>query len=74
MTHVLSDLRYACRGLRKAPIFTAVAVLSIALGIGANAAVFTLVDRVLIRLLPVAHPEQLVVVTAEGAQYRERLG
>ena len=68
MTHVLSDLRYACRGLRKAPIFTAVAVLSIALGIGANAAVFTLVDRVLIRLLPVAHPEQLVVVTAEGAQ------
>jgi predicted permease len=69
MTHVLSDLRYACRGLRKAPIFTTVAVLSIALGIGANAAVFTLVDRVLIRLLPVAHPEQLVVVTAEGAQY-----
>jgi putative ABC transport system permease protein len=69
MTHLLSDLRYACRGLRKAPMFTAVAVISIALGIGANTAVFTLVDQLLIRLLPVSHPERLVVVTAEGAQY-----
>ena len=69
MTQALSDLRYAARGLRKAPVFTAVAVLSIALGIGANTAVFTLLDQVLLRLLPVADPEQLVVITAEGTQY-----
>ena len=59
MTHVLSDLRYAWRSLRKAPVFTAVAVLSIALGIGANTAVFTLADQVLIRLLPVRSPSSL---------------
>ena len=69
MTHVLSDLRYAWRSLRKTPVVTAVAVLSIALGIGANTAVFTLVDQVLLRLLPVRQPEQLVVVTAQGTQY-----
>jgi predicted permease len=64
-----SDLRYAWRGLRKAPMFTAVAVLSIALGIGANTAVFTLLDQVLLRLLPVAKPQELVLVTAQGLQY-----
>jgi predicted permease len=69
MGHVLSDLRYALRSLRKTPVVTAVAVLSIALGIGANTAVFTLVDQVLLRLLPVRQPEELVVVTAEGTQY-----
>ncbi len=69
MTPVLSDLRYAWRSLRKTPVVTAVAVLSIALGIGANTAVFTLVDQVLLRLLPVRQPEQLVVVTAQGTQY-----
>ena len=67
--HLITDLRYAWRGLRKAPVFTAVAVLSIALGIGANTAVFTLLDQVLLRLLPVAKPEELVLVTAQGAQY-----
>ena len=67
--HLISDLRYAWRGLRKAPVFTTVAVLSIALGIGANTAVFTLLDQVLLRLLPVAKPDQLVLVTAQGTQY-----
>jgi predicted permease len=69
MTHVLSDIRYAWRGLRKAPVFTGVAILSIALGIGANTAIFTLVDQVLLRLLPVKDPQQLVLVTGEGFQY-----
>src|SRR4051812_1450734 len=69
MAHVLSDLRYAWRGLRKAPVFTAVAILSIALGIGANTAIFTLVDQLLLRLLPVKAPRQLVLVTGEGFQY-----
>jgi predicted permease len=58
------DLRYAIRGLRHAPLFTAVAVMSMAFGIGANAAMFTLVDQVLLRQLPVERPDELVQVTA----------
>ena len=69
MTHVLSDIRYAWRGLRKAPVFTGVAILSIAVGIGANTAIFTLVDQLLLRLLPVKDPRQLALVTGEGFQY-----
>jgi hypothetical protein len=46
----MHELRYALRSLRKAPVFTAVAVLSLALGIGANTAIFTLLDQILLRL------------------------
>jgi predicted permease len=62
----MRDLRYACRGLLRAPLFTIVAVVSIALGIGANTAIFTLVDQVLLRQLPVRQPEQLVLFTQRG--------
>jgi predicted permease len=60
------DIRYAIRQLRKAPVFTAVAVLTLALGIGANTAIFTLLDQALIRSLPVSHPEQLVRLRYTG--------
>jgi putative ABC transport system permease protein len=57
------DLRLAVRALRATPVVTAVAVLSLALGIGANTAIFSIVDSLLLRALPVERPEQLVLIT-----------
>lgn len=54
------NIHYAFRQLRKSPSFTLVAIVTLALGIGASTAIFTLLDQVLIRSLPVSHPEQLV--------------
>ncbi len=61
----MSDLRYALRSLRRTPVFTVVAVLSLALGAGANTAIFSLIDSIMLKMLPVDHPEQLVFVTTK---------
>lgn len=66
---VLQDIDYAWRAFRKAPLFVVVAVLSLAIGIGANTAIFTLTDQILLPMLPVKHPEQLVLLSAIGRHY-----
>jgi predicted permease len=61
LEHIAKDFRYGVRNLARAPGFTAVAVLTLALGIGANTAIFSLIDAVLLRSLPVRDPQKLVV-------------
>src|SRR5688572_11484847 len=74
MSHLLADIRFALRSFLKSPVFTTVAVASLALGIGANTAIFTLMDQVLLRSLPVRDPEQLVMVFARGSHYGSNWG
>jgi predicted permease len=69
MSSLLRDFRYSLRTLRKSPVFLAVAVLSLALGIGANTAIFTLINQLILQPLPVRNPEQLVMLAGRGNHY-----
>ncbi len=66
--HAIRDTRYGLRLLRRSPIFTSVAILSLALGIGANAAIFHLIDTIQLRTLAIPHPEELAEVRPDGPQ------
>ncbi|MGO9260351.1 MAG: ABC transporter permease [Bryobacteraceae bacterium] len=69
MTNLVKDCTYALRTFRRSPVFCAVAVLSLALGIGANTAIFTLIDQLILRLLPVRDPQRIVLLAGEGRHY-----
>jgi len=67
MNGLFQDLRYAVRQLRKTPGFMAVAIITLALGIGANTAIFSLIDQALLRSLPVKDVDRLVILKYEGS-------
>jgi predicted permease len=74
MTTLRGDLRFSLRAIRRGPLFAAVAILSLALGIGANTAIFTLMDQLMLRKLPVRDPDQLVMLYQRGPHNGSNMG
>src|SRR5262245_39497237 len=74
MTSWLADVRFALRGFRRNPLFFTVAILSLALGSGANTAIFTLFDQILLRKLPVKNPDELVMLWQRGSHNGNNMG
>ena len=74
MSNLIADLRFALRTLKRSPLFSAVAILSLALGIGANTAIFTLIDQILLRQLPVHDPGRLVMLFQRGSHNGSNMG
>ena len=74
MSDLSGDLRYAVRGLRRSPLFAVIAVLTLALGIGATTAIFTLIDQVVLRRLPVPDAGTLVQLHQEGPHNGSNMG
>lgn len=71
---VLQDSAYVLRQFRKSPLFAAASILTLALGIGANTAIFTLVDQLILRLLPIKDPQRVVALAARGQFYGDNMG
>src|SRR6266508_284856 len=69
LEQLLQDAHHACRSLSQSPAFAAVALLSLALGIGANTAIFTLVNGILLKRLPVPDPERIVQIQARHREF-----
>lgn len=74
LDRLVQDVQYGVRTLAKNPAFTLVAMATLAFGIGANTAMFSLLDQVVLRLLPVSHPERLVIVRETGNHYGNSYG
>ena len=74
MTLPTNDLKLAVRGLFRNPLFSIVAILSLSLGIGANTAIFTLIDQILLRRLPVKNPDELVMLYQSGPHSGSNMG
>ncbi len=74
MSNFMQDLQFALRQMRRSPGFLLTAVLTLALGVGANTAVYSLLDQALLRSLPVRAPEQLVVLSAPGKAWEGHTG
>src|SRR5678815_5448377 len=74
LENIWQDVRYALRTLRKNPTFAVTVILTLAFGIGANTAIFTLLDQVLLRKLPVYAPQELVMLYQQGAHNGSNMG
>ncbi|MGD0302214.1 MAG: ABC transporter permease, partial [Bryobacteraceae bacterium] len=74
MTSLWPDVRFSLRAIRRSPLFASVAILSLALGIGANTAIFSLMDQLMLRKLPIQNPDQLVMLFQQGAHNGSNMG